>query len=136
MVNWKLLFSVPFWFSFGWNPLQPKTALILTVFFALVFVGGIGCYLAPRYSEKIDKPLRRVLQSVAQLCLTAGILGLLWTFFAYEQVPLLSARFWMLALAIGVLVRAGFIGWTAHIIIPAEREAARVKERFEKYLPK
>lgn len=136
MMNWKLLFSMPFWFSFSWNPLQPKTALMLSVFFTIIFFVGVGFYIAPRYSKKIDKPLRRIFRSCAHLCLPTGIIGMLWTFSAYEQVAILSARFWVLILAIIFLVRAIWIGWTAHIVIPAEREAARVKEKFEKYLPK
>lgn len=137
MIDWKPLFSSRFWFSVQWNPLQPKTALLMVVFFALCIALGIALHLAPRYrKERIDGPLARALRRGGTVCLTTGALGIFFTFTAYEQAGILSARFWFLALLVLFLAWGGWELWRAHILVPAEREAASMRERFMKYFPK
>ena len=134
MFDWSLLFSASFWFSFGWNPLQPTTALVMVVFFGIFTAAGIALWIVPAKRAQVDKPLCRALSRGGNVLVTTGILGILFTFFSYEQVPFLSARLWFLLIALLFLGWGGWIVWRAHILVPAEREAARVKEKFEKYL--
>ncbi len=109
----------------------------MVVFFVILIVLGIAMHLAPRYrKQQIDAPLAHALQRGGSVCATTGVFGLFFTFTAYEQAGILSARFWFLALLILFLGWGGWELWRAHILVPAEREAASMRERFMKYFPK
>jgi hypothetical protein len=137
MIDWHLIFSARFWFSLQWNPLQPRTAMLMAIFFAVLILVGIAMHLLPRYrKQQVDLPLGRALQRGGTVCATTGALGLFFTFTAYEQAGILSARFWFLALLGLFLGWGGWELWRAHILVPAEREAASIRERFTKYFPK
>lgn len=109
----------------------------MAIFFAVLIALGIAMHLAPRYrKEQIDVPLARALHRGGTVCTATGALGLVFTFTAYEQAGILSARFWFLALLVLFLGWGGWEVWRAHILVPAEREAASMRERFMKYFPK
>ena len=62
------------------------------------------------------------------------MIGLLLTFFNYEMVPFLSARFWLLLWAAGMVV------WLAFIIglvvkIPQRKVLLEKEKEFKKYVP-
>jgi hypothetical protein len=63
-----------------------------------------------------------------------AIVGLLLTFFNYEMVPFLSARFWFLLWAIGMLVWLFFI-FKIVIKIPEKRARLEKEKEFKKYIP-
>lgn len=65
---------------------------------------------------------------------TNALIGLLLTFFNYEMVPFLSARFWLLVWAAGLIV------WLAFIIrlvvkIPQKKALLEKEKEFKKYIP-
>ena len=65
---------------------------------------------------------------------TNAMIGLLLTFFNYEMVPFLSARFWLLLWAAGMVV------WLAFIIglvvkIPQRKVLLEKEKEFKKYVP-
>lgn len=66
--------------------------------------------------------------------LTNAIIGLLLAFFNYEMVPFLSARFWFLLWAIGMLVWLFFIFKIA-AKIPGKRALLEKEKEFKKYIP-
>lgn len=66
--------------------------------------------------------------------LTNVIIGLLLTFFNYEMVPFLSARFWFLFWAISMLVWLFFISKII-IKIPVKRAQLEKEKEFKKYIP-
>ncbi len=136
MFTWNLIFSWRFWFSVGWNPLQPKTAILMFVVFTILFVVGVLLWVAPRRLAKVDPPLRRALERGGNVAFTTGLLGIFFTFTAFEQASFLAGRFWFLAILLLFLGWGGWTVWRAHILVPAEREAKAIKERFERYLPK
>jgi prepilin signal peptidase PulO-like enzyme (type II secretory pathway) len=62
------------------------------------------------------------------------IIGIVFFFFNYQQVPFLSARFWLAIWAILIII------WLFYLIkklkkIPKEKEKIKEKENFNKYLP-
>ncbi|MEI6597086.1 MAG: hypothetical protein WCL13_02650 [bacterium] len=63
-----------------------------------------------------------------------AVIGLLLTFFNYEMVPFLSARFWFLLWAIGMLVWLFFIFKIA-AKIPGKRALLEKEKEFKKYIP-
>ncbi|MDD4271253.1 MAG: hypothetical protein PHF50_00420 [Patescibacteria group bacterium] len=66
--------------------------------------------------------------------ITNAIIGLVLTFFNYEMVPFLSARFWFLFWAIGMLVWLVFICRLA-IKIPEKKAQMEKEKEFKKYIP-
>lgn len=66
--------------------------------------------------------------------LTNAIIGLLLTFFNYEMVPFLSARFWFLLWTISMLVWLFFI-YRIAVKIPIKRAQLEKEQEFKKYIP-
>ncbi|MBI2459490.1 MAG: hypothetical protein HYV53_02975 [Parcubacteria group bacterium] len=66
--------------------------------------------------------------------LTNAIIGLLLTFFNYEMVPFLSARFWFLLWAISMLIWLFFI-YKLAAKIPEKRAQMEKEKQFKKYIP-
>ncbi len=136
MLDWRLLLSSAFWFRLSWNPLQPGTAVLMAVFFVAFIAVGVLLWILPRKRLKADPPLRRALARGGNVCVATGLLGLLFTFTTYEQAGLFAARFWFLAIALLFLGWGGWTAWRAHILVPAERDAASIRERLDRYFPK
>lgn len=66
--------------------------------------------------------------------LTNTIIGLLLTFFNYEMVPFLSARFWLLLWGVSLLIWLVFIGRVV-IKIPQKKAQLEKEKEFKKYIP-
>ncbi|KKR91905.1 MAG: hypothetical protein UU95_C0008G0026 [Parcubacteria group bacterium GW2011_GWC2_42_12] len=66
--------------------------------------------------------------------LTNAIIGLVLTFFNYEMVPFLSARFWFLLWGISLAVWLFFIYRTI-IRIPQKKARLEKEKEFNKYIP-
>lgn len=136
MFDWQLLTSLDFWFGIHWNPLQPKTAVLMTVCFVLWTLIGVTLWFAHRLLKTVDAPLRHALTQGGTVFVTTGLLGLFFTFTAYEQAGLLSVRGWFLVDAVLFLVWGARVWWVQHIAVPAHREAASMREKLDKYFPK
>lgn len=63
-----------------------------------------------------------------------AVIGLLLTFFNYEMVPFLSARFWFLLWVIGMLVWLFFI-YRIAVKIPEKKARLEKEKEFNKYIP-
>lgn len=66
--------------------------------------------------------------------LTNAIVGLILTFFNYELVPFLSARFWFLLWGISLVIWLFFI-YKIIIKIPQKKARLEKEKEFKKYLP-
>lgn len=62
------------------------------------------------------------------------IIGLFVMFFMYEEVPILSARFWFLTWLIGICVWLYFIIKIA-LKIPDQKKQHAEEKEFKKYIP-
>lgn len=136
MFDWQLLTSLDFWVGVHWNPLQPKTGVLMTVFFAVWVLVGIALWFAHRVWKEIDPPLRHALSQGGTVFVTTGLLGLFFTFTSYEQAGVLSVRGWFLLVALLFLGWGSRVAWVQHITVPAHREAASMREKLDKYFPK
>ncbi len=133
MVDLTLLLSPRFWFAVQWNPLQPSTAILMASTFGVLLLAGVLLRVVPKRRKEVDLPLRRALARGGNVLVTTGFLGILLTFGAYEQAGILAARFWFLLLLALFLGWGGWALWKAHILVPAEREAASIRARFKRY---
>jgi|GEM_PF-1461750 len=139
MIDWRLIVSPSFWFSLQWNPMTQKTAVLMFVVFALFVVVGILFWVLPKRikgMKELDQPMRKALSRGGNVCVTTGLLGVFFTFTAFEQAGILSVRFWFLLIFILFASWGGWTIWRAHITVPAEREASALRQKFLKYLPK
>jgi len=66
--------------------------------------------------------------------LTNAVIGLVLTFFNYEMVPFLSARFWFLLWGVSLAVWLFFIYRTI-IKIPQKKARLEKEKEFNKYIP-
>ncbi len=113
-------------------PLIERSLLIV---FAVWMLGGIVASLL-LMKRGIEKPTRRIYEKVSGLLTWSGLAGLLLWSFEFEQVPVLSIRFFYVLLAI-------WIGWGLYDIvryvrveIPALKKAEADREAQNKWLPK
>jgi Na+/serine symporter len=107
--------------------------IILSVTF-LVFI-GLG--LAVKFwVNKIKDGLKiKVCRRLSHLFITMGIVGLVYLFFAWQGVALLSSRFWLIIWLACTVVWAGFIVKYLFLEAPKIRREIEEKRKFEKYLP-
>jgi len=109
--------------------------IVLGALVAVIFVGGIVIKWFG-YKKRNNPPLHRVLSRLGKAEIYVGLIGALLYFFSYEQISLVSARFWWILLAAMAIV------WKTYIVIdimkryPIEKKALADRLAKEKYLPK
>lgn len=137
MIDFGLLFSSHFWFSIAWNPLQFSTAIIMAVFFAALTVAGIVVWgIGDGRARTRGREYQIALAKIGTPGIVAGLLGLLFTFTAYEQIAIFSARFWFLVVALLFVVWEIFsVRWMT-VEVPKVRAARAERAEINKYMPK
>lgn len=124
------LLTAKYWFSVNPGALVPTAFNILigvTVFFFLASVLFL-------FLKKKKSLYKGVFTSLYNLSITGFIIGLVFLFFHYENLPFFTARFW---LAIWVIIMAV---WFFYIIkkvrrIPERKEEIEKEKELKKYLP-
>lgn len=104
---------------------------VLVFIFLLVILSIISGIIKKRWFKSLYSSFWGGLYA---FFLTNGIIGLLLTFFNYEMVPFLSARFWFLLWVISMLVWLYFI-YRVAAKIPAKRAQMEKEKEFRKYIP-
>ena len=133
MFNFRLLTSPSFWFSAAWNPVTVKTVWFMAlVFGALAVVGIVVLVVAGRRSHTFDAP---ALRRIAAPLIFSGVVGEVFTFFLYQQMPVLSARFWFLFLFLLFIVWLAVALRGFFVTVPKLKAVASSRAEFEKYLP-
>lgn len=135
MFDLALLLSPAFWFSIRWNPLQLNTAILMAVFSGLIAVVG---WLLPRIiarGRQMPKFERKAWAGAGRPAVAAGVAGLLFTFCAYQQVAILSGRFWFLLIAIAFVAAEARAIRTLVQEIPRLKDDAATHAAAAKYLP-
>lgn len=135
MVNWQILLNPKFWFSIGWNPLSLPAAEWMAGFFVILLIIGIVLPRAATARPHVPKFERTAWSKVRRPFVVAGLLGLLFTFFAYEQIAIFSARFWFLVIALGFVISEILAVRNLIIEIPQLKEEQEERAAREKYLP-
>ena len=121
-----------FWFNLRPGAFIGLSFKIVLGFIALLIILTIVSGLIKR---KWSKSLYACFwSSLYVFFLTNVVIGLLLTFFNYEMVPFLSARFWFLLWLIGMLVWLFFI-YKIMIKIPQKKALLEKEREFKKYIP-
>ncbi len=128
----KNLLSLKFWFN-----LRPELLLPIyqKFFLALVIVLAI-LSLALNFLMKRNKTglYAQFWRRAYYFCFTNAFVFLLLSFFNYELVPFLSARFWYLLVGVEMAVWAFFILRTLYFV-PKKKEQYEKEKEFKKYIP-
>lgn len=122
--------------NFWFNPrpgafISFSLKVVLGFIFLLIILSIISGIIKKRWFKSLYSSFWSGLYT---FFLTNAIIGLLLTFFNYEMVPFLSARFWFLLWAISILVWLFFI-YKIVAKIPAKKVQAEREKEFKKYLP-
>jgi hypothetical protein len=102
------------------------------VFACFLVVGTV--FLVLSRQKKLDFE-RKFFSKITNLFLVTGLLGGVWMFFRWQEMPYIGSRFAIYILGLF------FVLWIVNIlvykffILPKIKEQYLEKERFEKYLP-
>ncbi len=96
-------------------------------------VGVVAPWLAVR-GKKVPKFERAAWQVMGRPFWLAGVLGLLFTFLAYERIAVFSGRFWFLAIGGYFAVAAALAGRNFVQELEHGREVEEERIQREKYL--
>lgn len=124
------LFTFKYWFSV--NPgalLNLGFNLLLALTIVLLILGLITIVLKRRKGI-----YRGVFNSLYDFSVANFILGLIFLFFHYENIPFFTARFWLALWAIGIVLWLYFIFKKIKKIPEKKKEIEAEKEK-NKYLP-
>jgi len=134
--GYAFLFDHKYWLNLRPVPLGPSLVGGIFSFFAWFLVASVVLRLLSHAMKKKDPRLADLLKRFARPLSTAGLLGLLFLLFAYEQVPILNLRLWFL------LTLLLFVWQVGRVVVFAVREYPTLKhgdverQRLEKYMPK
>ncbi len=134
MLDLRPLVRSDFWFASHPTSLTSSNSRGLLLFFTLLLVVGAIVRLASR-RRLTDRYVRETYARIGRMLSTMGFLGLVWLFFAVEQVTFLQTRYWMLVWLIGLIIWAASIWKYAKRTVPAERERHHQNQERMKYLP-
>ncbi len=136
-MDFNRLFDLIFWFDMAPTGLHLRTAIVFASFFIMLLLFKfVGKLVYMRYKKELLGPEKRMIRMIESFLLTMGFAGLAWTFFAFEGLPVVAARFWMLVWALSAVLLLYVIAYYILVDMPNELKSLQHKERFEKYLPK
>lgn len=129
------LLTAQFWFNT--NP-PPLLSFFEKAFF-IVYIAALIAALVLGFFERRTKNsiTRTLLEKFRRKDTTFGVVGLLFSFFAYERTPFLSMRFFVgvLWVCIPGLWSAMILWWRFRVAPKLQKQGVERKE-FEKYLPR
>lgn len=115
------------------QPMVLRGLIILIAINCLIIALGVAGFLA---APKIKDGLKvKGIRKIVHLTLTMGIIGLVYSFFAWQGVAFLAARFWILVWAIVILAWGAFIAQYFFLEVPKLRSRIEDKRKFDKYIP-
>ncbi len=129
------LLTLSYWFATRPAPFAPVVSSVLLVVFAVILIGGITASIVP-LKAGLSKTMKRACYRCAALLVSTGLGGLLLWVFAYQELPILSMRFfyiaWFLWIAFGLYGIYRYL-W---IEVPVQERMAKERQEREKWLPK
>ncbi len=131
------LYDVRYWFSAHPFPLSTRGVSILSAIFFGMIIADVVLRITAHQKRKTRDSLTKAIISRISRCLeTMAVFGLFLLFFAYEGIPVLGSRYFLLAWGIGLVVWGVSIAHEAYVRNPAKRAAAIKKGEFSKYFKK
>ncbi|KKW36931.1 MAG: hypothetical protein UY81_C0009G0016 [Candidatus Giovannonibacteria bacterium GW2011_GWA2_53_7] len=134
MFDPRPLFHLDFWFGSNPTPLMSSSTQFFLIFFTLLLVLGVivRIFWKKRFP---DRDGREIIAKLSLLLKTMGVLGLIWLFFAVEQITFFQGRSWFLVWIAGLLVWSVFVWKYVYRILPKERRRREDDLERRKYLP-
>lgn len=135
-MNLPVFLKISYWFNSFPGPFTPIVDRMILILMSALFLAGIGVYVFRMLSKGLSKEAKRLLTRYAELLFSAGLSGLILYVFSWQQIPILSMRFFY------VIWLAGFGFWTWSILryqlkdLPKNRAAMAERMAYEKWLPK
>ena len=129
------LLKLGYWFDRRPPAFESAVQHIFFYVFAGLVALSIIISIVIKKKKEEDPWVAKGFQKVSSWCLTMGVAGLMIFFFSFEQVPILSMRFWFAGWAIWAVIWAVFILKFFIKVIPVEKAMIKEKARLEKYLP-
>jgi len=120
-------------YIFELNPVATGLYLYFSIIFGILILLAVVFFFVSRRKNKIYHTLQRR----AFIFFTAiGIIGLLLTFFRFEQISYLGSRLMFLVLMVVFVLWGGWIGFYIFFVLPKEKQKNFKKQKFIKYLPR
>ena len=136
-MDFNRLFELIFWLDLAPTGLHVRTAMLFASFFIImILLKFVGKLVYMRYKKELLGPEKRMIRMIESFLLTMGFTGIIWTFFAYEGLPVVAARFWVIVWLVSAALWVYVIIYYMLVDMPKELKNLQHKERFEKYLPK
>ena len=109
----------------------------LYLYFSIIFGILIGLAIIFFFIIRRKNKTYHKLQKRAFIFFTIiGLIGLLLTFFRFEQIPYLDSRFMFLCLGVTFVLWGAWIGFYIIFTLPQEKKEISKKQKFIKYLPR
>ncbi|MBU1164806.1 hypothetical protein KKA15_04575 [Patescibacteria group bacterium] len=116
------------------NPINLSTFMMLAGFFIVFVAIAAGFFLLARRNKK-DYLLNKSYNNFGANFLTIGLIGIVYSWFAYIMVHAFSNRLIFIFLILVFLVWLGFILRFHLVKIPRVKKQRKEKNEFKKYLP-
>ncbi len=129
------LLTLNLWFGLYPPPMQKSILYFFLVVFALFLLAGIAGKVYSLKS-KIEKLYRRAFSKSGDMLITMGLSGLILWIFAYEQIPVLSMRFFYVVWFVCLMAWMYFLYKYIFVEIPKLLQAKKEREQENKWLPK
>ncbi len=129
------LLTLKLWFNLYPPAMQSWILYFFLVVFSLFLLLGIlgKVYLL---KAKIEKLYRRAFSKIGNMLIIMGLAGLSLWVFAYEQIPVLSMRFFYIIWFACLLVWIYFLYKYIFIEIPKLIQFKKMREQENKWIPK
>lgn len=124
------LFTFKFWLDSRPGYFIKPIHYALLILIGLFIVAGVSFIIARK--KKLAN--RKTLASLTSFCFTNVFIAALIMFFAYEEVPVLSARLWLFIWAVSMAAWIYFICRYYRKYLANKGELTKQQE-FKKYLP-
>lgn len=121
-------------YLFGPNPIALARSDYIFLYAAAVSVAAAVVLKILVLRKEHADPVRFFFNRLFHLCLTTGVLSLLWAGFRYENIPWLSTHFVVLLIIFIGLIWAGYIVKYALKEFPQQRKAWGDEKIKNKYL--
>jgi len=125
------LLTFHYWFNYAYIPFVPWFRIFIFSFTGLMILGIVVFAIL----KKKKSLYTGFFKSLFSLSVANAIVGLLVSFFVFEEVPFFSARIWILLWAVEI------VWWLVIIFkrlvkLPELKKEWEKEEKFNKYLPR
>lgn len=133
----RQLFELSYWLNPRPGYISTQTAIFFLILFGSGIFGKIWLKIfTKKHKSTLTKPEKKLISKIESLCLTMGSLGLVWLFFAYENISFLSGRYFFVAWCISLGIWIYLIWHYYETEMKPALSLLKEREQIEKYLPK